>query len=196
MKWENMLSLKNPSTFAIWSFDKKKNPNTLQKNFCPSFFMSSDIKASDLPSQKRTQAKNKHPILPLWLRWLLAQQCKTTCPASDQRSISASTQSPTIARNTRLWGCTSIGTNTVWHFPAIFFQLLTVCGSGASFGTTFNCISFILTCQISSLSCVNCHHPQFPGARNSTAELQWKTSLCVFWFCGVFCTISFCTQHQ
>lgn len=59
---------------------------------------------------------------------------------------------------------------------------------------------------MSSLSCVSWWHPQFPGARNSAAKgnARWtcnstysfKSSLCFFWFCDVFCAISFCIQHQ
>lgn len=131
MKRGNMLSFKSPSTFGIWSFDKKKTPAPLRRTSVPHSLC--PILASDLQSQKRTQAKNKHHTLPFWLRWLLSQEHKTTCPNSDQRCISASTQSPARPRNTCLWGSTSIRTNTVWHFPAIFFQFLTVCGSRASF---------------------------------------------------------------
>lgn len=131
MKWGKMLSFKSPSTFGIWSFDKKKPPAPLRRTSVPRSLC--PILASDLVSQKRTQAKNKHHTLSFWLRWLLAQERKTTCPNSDQMSISASTLCPARARNACLWGSTNIRTNMVWHFPAIFFQFLTVCGSGASF---------------------------------------------------------------
>lgn len=57
MKWENMLSLKNPSTLVYEVLKRKKTP--CRRTSVPDSQCS--ILASDLLSQKRNQAKNISP---------------------------------------------------------------------------------------------------------------------------------------